>query len=72
MLKFIHITDTHLVGRNEALYGTDPAWRFKSCVADIMAEHADAQFCIITGDLADRGGKPVYELMREIMESLAG
>ena len=70
MLKFIHITDTHLVGRNESLYGTDPAWRLRSCVADIVAAHPDAAFCIVTGDLADRGGRPVYELMREILAPL--
>lgn len=70
MLKFIHITDTHLVGRNEALYGTDPSWRLKACVDDIRAAHADAAFCIITGDLADRGGKATYEIMKEILAPL--
>lgn len=70
MLKFIHVTDTHLVGRNEALYGSDPAWRLRSCVADILAHHADAAFCMITGDLADRGGRTTYELMHEILAPL--
>jgi Icc protein len=70
MLKFIHITDTHLVGRNEALYGTDPSWRLKACVSDILATQPEAEFCIITGDLADRGGRPVYELMKEILAPL--
>lgn len=70
MLKFIHITDTHLMGRGQSLYGTDPAWRLKACVADIIASQPDAEFCIITGDLADRGGKAIYELLREILAPL--
>jgi 3',5'-cyclic AMP phosphodiesterase CpdA len=70
MLKFIHLTDTHLVGRGEALYGTDPAWRLRACVADILDAHGDAAFCLVTGDLADRGGRAVYELMLEILAPL--
>lgn len=70
MLKFIHITDTHLVGRGGALYGTDPAWRLEACVADILSAHGDAAFCIVTGDLADRGGRPVYDLLGEILSPL--
>jgi 3',5'-cyclic AMP phosphodiesterase CpdA len=70
VLKFIHLTDPHLVGRNEALYGTDPAWRLRACVADILATQGDAAFCLITGDLTHRGGSDAFALLRETLQPL--
>ena len=33
-MKFIHITDTHLVAPGVPLYGLDPCERLAACLAD--------------------------------------
>ncbi|MBI2740555.1 MAG: phosphodiesterase [Rhodospirillales bacterium] len=62
-MKFVHITDTHLVTPGEKLYELDPYERLVSCIDDVLAHHADAAFCVITGDLAHRGELAAYEGM---------
>ena len=70
MLKFIHLTDTHLVHPGRALYGTDPLWRLQQAVASIQAEHGDAAFVIVTGDLAHWGETEAYAALREALSPL--
>ena len=53
-MKFIHITDIHLVSPNVLLHGLDPARRFVRCLDHIQRNHSDAECCVITGDLADK------------------
>lgn len=55
MLKFIHLTDTHLVTPGQALYGTDPKWRLQRALAAINERHGDSRFMVVTGDLAHWG-----------------
>jgi len=69
-MKFIHLTDTHLVARGRALHGLDPAARLEACVARIAERHADAAFCVHTGDLADRGDPAAYACARELFAAL--
>lgn len=59
-MKFIHITDFHLVAPGETLWGLDPAERLDRCLSDIAKWHADADFCVITGDLANAGDPAAY------------
>lgn len=68
MLKFIHLTDTHLVEPGHALYGLDPCKRLARCIDSVIAEHGDAALCVVTGDLADRGHPEAY---RQLAEQLA-
>ena len=66
-MKFIHITDPHLVDPSTLLHGLNPELRIARCIDDINVNHPDAECCVITGDLADAGGKGAYELLqREI------
>jgi len=58
-MKFIHLTDTHVVGSG-LLYGQDPAWRLSSAVTSINAEHADAHCVIVTGDMTHSGDANAY------------
>lgn len=60
MLKFIHITDTHLVEQGHALYGLDPAKRLARCLDSVIEDHSDAALCVITGDLAHVGHPDAY------------
>lgn len=59
-MKLIHITDTHLVEPGRTLYQTDPYERLAQCIDDVVANHADAAFCVITGDLAHKGEPAAY------------
>jgi Icc protein len=70
MLKFIHLTDTHLVEAGRAIYGTDPSWRLRQAVRSINLEHADAAFTIVTGDLAHWGEPKAYEALRAELAAL--
>lgn len=71
MLKFIHLTDTHLVASGQALYGVDPAWRLRQAIDSIHREQPDAAFVIVTGDLAHWGEPAAYAALREELARLA-
>lgn len=64
-MKFIHITDLHLLLPGESLWGLDPLARFDACLADIAAHHGDAAFCAITGDLTERGEAAAYVALKQ-------
>lgn len=70
-MKFIQITDLHMVPAGETLYGLDPAERLGACVADINAQHGDAAFAIVTGDLAHVGDAEAYARLRQLLSPLA-
>ena len=69
-MKFIHVTDTHLMPRGELLYDLNPCERLDACVDDINANHLDAEFCVITGDLADKAQPDAYRDLRGCLERL--
>ena len=69
-MKIIHITDTHLVEPGVALYELDPYERLRLCLDDVVAHHADARFCVITGDLAHKGEEAAYRGLRAQLERL--
>lgn len=69
-MKFIHLTDTHLVARGERLHGLDPVERLEACVASIVEHHDDAEFCMLTGDIADAGDPRAYAAAREALAGL--
>lgn len=70
MLKFVHLTDTHLVEPGRAIYGSDPAWRLRQAVESINGEHGDAAFVIVTGDLAHWGEPAAYAELRRLLALL--
>lgn len=69
-MKFIHITDLHLVPPSHRLWGLDPFSRLDQCFADIMKHHGDAKFCAISGDLTERGEAESYRALQERLEKL--
>ncbi len=69
-MKFIHITDLHLVPPGRTLYGLDPNVRLRAAIADINAHHADAEFVLITGDLVHHGEPAAYEALRDALSQL--
>jgi 3',5'-cyclic-AMP phosphodiesterase len=64
-MKLIHLTDLHLMPPGELLWGLDPFARFDAALNDIAAHHADADLCVITGDLTEKGDIAAYELLKE-------
>jgi 3',5'-cyclic-AMP phosphodiesterase len=69
-MKFVQITDTHLVGPDKALHGLDPRTRLDACIADINVNHGDSEFCVITGDLAHKGLVEAYDSLRDSLSAL--
>ena len=69
-MRFVQISDIHLVAHGEGLHGLDPVLRFKQCISDINALASQIEFCVITGDLADRGDRASYELLRSLLMAL--
>lgn len=69
-MKWIHLTDTHLVRSGERLYGLDPQERLDACVADINRHHADAELVVITGDLTHYGDAQAFDALRQSLERL--
>jgi 3',5'-cyclic AMP phosphodiesterase CpdA len=63
-MKFIHITDPHIVPRGQTLYGLNPVDRLALCIADVNLRHADAAFAILTGDLAHKGEPEAYAALK--------
>lgn len=64
-MKFIHVSDLHLVPPGGKLWGFDPLERLDACLSDIAALHPDAAFCAISGDLAERGEVVAYQALKD-------
>jgi 3',5'-cyclic AMP phosphodiesterase CpdA len=63
-VKFIHVSDLHLVPRGDRLWGLDPFERFDACLGDIASLHGDAAFVVISGDLTERGDVLAYRQLK--------
>ena len=70
-MKFIHVTDLHLVPEGDLLWGLRPDERLDACLDDIARHHADAAFVAITGDLAERGDVAAYILLKERLSRMS-
>jgi Icc protein len=70
-MKFIQVTDMHVLPPGKLLLGLDPGARLDACIADINANHADAEFCIFTGDLAEDEHLQAYRSLRERLSRLS-
>ncbi len=69
-MKLIQISDLHIIAPGEKIYGLDPLQRLNTCIADININHSDAECCVITGDLTDRGEIDAYQALREVLAQL--
>lgn len=70
-MKIIQITDLHLVAPGTLLHGLDPLERLEKCLADVEARHGDAELCVFSGDLVDRGEAAAYDAIRERLARFA-
>jgi len=69
-MKIIQITDNHLGAPGERIVGLSPIDRLKACIDDINSNHADAAFCVFTGDISDAGKPEAYQAFSEILDTL--
>ena len=69
-MKFIHLTDTHIIGGG-LLYGQEPGVCLSRAVASINAEHGDAEFVILTGDMTHWGDSAAYARLVEEITKLS-
>lgn len=69
-MKLIHLTDTHLTTPGRSLYGIDPLARLQAAVEHIARQHADAELCVVTGDLTHWGEAAAYASLRDCLELL--
>ena len=70
-LKFIVMSDLHLVPEGELSLTLDTAARLDRAVDAVNARYGDADFCILAGDLADRGEASAYRRLQGIIERMA-
>lgn len=65
MAKIIQLSDLHLCPEGERVVGFDPAKRLDTVLDAIRREHADAELCLVSGDLTDRGDEASYLRLRD-------
>ncbi len=70
-MKIIHITDFHLVDPGKGLWGLDPHDRLDRCLADIARWHGDAEFCVMSGDLTDKGEPEAFAWLKERLQAFS-
>ncbi|OWJ69200.1 phosphodiesterase [Inquilinus limosus] len=70
MRKIIHLTDLHLCPPGGRVVGFEPEGRLRACIASINDRHADADLCVVTGDLTDAGDAASYDRLRGILAGL--
>lgn len=70
-MKFIQVTDMHIMPPGQQLLGLDPRARLDACIADINANHPDAELCVFTGDLAHDEYSDAYRNLRDCLSALS-
>ncbi len=69
-MKFIHVSDPHLVAPGLKPSGRDAELRLTACFQDIARYHSNADFCVLTGDLTEHGDTASYELLKGMLTML--
>ncbi|WP_438754204.1 phosphodiesterase [Pararhizobium sp. O133] len=68
-MKIIQLSDLHICSTPDQP-PLDRRERLRQCITSINAHHADADYCILTGDLADDGSMASYAVLNEILSEL--
>ena len=70
-MKVIQLSDLHLTRMpGGELFGSSPLARLELAIVGILAAHADADFCLLTGDLADAGRDEAYAALAAALRRL--
>jgi len=68
-MKLIWMSDLHVAEEKDVI-GHDTHARLQMACDYINKYHSDAEICVISGDLVDRGTKTGYEVVRNHLEGL--
>jgi 3',5'-cyclic AMP phosphodiesterase CpdA len=69
-MKLLQVTDPHVPPAGRKIYGVDARERLDQCVADINRHHADADLCLLTGDLVNHGDEAEYANLKGALDAL--
>lgn len=69
-MKIIHLSDLHITPAGKSLFDADPAAHLMQCIAHINKHHADAQLCVLTGDLTHAGHPLAYQRLAQCLQTL--
>lgn len=70
-LKLVIMSDLHIVPEGEVSNTLDTAKRLAAAVESVNTHHADADLCILAGDLADLGEAAAYERLKGLIAPIA-
>ena len=71
VLRFVHVTDPHLMPPGTPLYGSHPAERLAAAFAHIAAHAEEARCVVLTGDLAHGGRSEGYAVLADLLRELS-
>lgn len=69
-LKFVVMSDLHLMPEGELSMTLDTGVRLEQAIDAVIERHGDADFCILAGDLADLGQPAAYQYLKTIIARL--
>lgn len=69
MLKAIWMSDPHFTHVGDIL-GHDPRIRLQAAIDHINQHHHDARFCVISGDMVNRGSEADYDALSNLLDQL--
>ncbi len=69
-MKFIWLTDIHILPEGKTNFGYDPICRLKAAIKYIEKHHLDADYCVLTGDLTQDGDSASYKIVETVMSQL--
>lgn len=72
MLKFVILSDLHIVLEGKLSHSLDTLDRLNQSIDYVNEFHADAEFVVCAGDLADHGEAAAYERLKGAIERLNG
>jgi len=70
VLKAVWFSDPHFIHEGEVL-GHNPRVRLEAAIEHINRYHSDAEICVISGDMVNRGTQADYSALRDQLSGLA-
>lgn len=70
-MKLYLISDIHLVAPGALSKGLDTSERLQWALDDLATHHADADYCLLLGDLADHGEEEAYRALRRQLANVS-
>lgn len=67
-MKFIHLSDTHLLPPGQKVFDLDPTDHLDSCLRSIRENHSDAELMVLGGDLTYDGQEEAYQTLSQRLE----